>query len=1405
MTQPDRLKYLYENSLCFGCYKPTSPRHRGNTCTEKRVCSVCNERHPTGLHKSDERTSTLSTMPEVDEMVSMCVLPVRIAHIENPEVEVVVYAVLDHCSKGTFVREDVAAGIQAPILRPANLSVRAMIGEKTDPSSVIAGLTVRGTERHLQNYPASKILQLPIAYTYPEIPIEESEIATPSKLKPWKHLESIVEKIEDYDPSIPVGLMIGGNCARAHDPLETIPGVEEGPFAFRSQLGWCVVGALSKKHVGNGRDSVTSFRTIPIDLSTNTKTQHHLAVETEVKDNSIKDMLSKLYESETLDPADEEKSLSQEDRKFLSIVTSGTRLDEDNHYEVPLPFRGKEGTLPNNREYIKRRTLTLKQRFQRDKHFKDEYTKFMKDLTDQGYAQRCREPGGHAEESAWYLPHHSVHNPKKPDKFRVVLDCGAGYQGRNLNAELLQGPDMTNSLVGVFQRFRKEEVAFTADVKAMFYQVRIPKDQRRFVRFLWWPDGDTSKELCDYEMCVHPFGAVSSPGCANFALRQTAADNKERFGSAAHETITQDFYVDDCAKSEPSSQVALNTARDTEQCCQAGGFNLTKFISNSPEVNNGFASEKRLNPFEEESATKVRVLGMPWNVEDDTLDVGIKLVDNKPLTRRGMLSYLYTHWELSGVTCPFMMEGKKIMQEAAAVDKVGWDEPVSEVLVERWRKWKDGLVHLENLTVARCFKPPGFGPVRKSQLHVFSDASEYGYGACSYLRQVNIQGNIHVSFVMAKSRVTPLKPSTIPRLELTAATVASQLGTMLLKELKIPDLAMRYWVDSKIVLGYILNETRRFRVFVGNRVQKIRTQTNPADWAYTDTKNNPADDISRGLSWRDTAKIKRYMEGPAMLREKEETWEESREPEVQADDEEVRQVKVYKTSVKESWVLPQLESHCSKWSKYRRTAGWVRRFLHNFLVKWKPEKGLQFRKGDLSVVEVQDAELAVLRVVQAEWFQVEIDQLQKGVALKKGGVTDLDPFLDEKGVLRVGGRLRREMVVSVGEKFPIILPKKSQTSRLIVEWCHQKVEHAGRTSTHNEVRSRGYWVSSNLVKKVVFESVRRRAMKGKYGEQKMADLPIERLEVDAPFTYCGVDIFGPFLVKEGRKELKRYGALFTCFASRAVHIETTCTLETDSFLLALRRFIARRGPVRSIRSDNGTNFVGADNELTRAFKEMDHERLGAALGEMGCDWMITWKRNPPTASHMGGVWERQIRSVRDILQSLLKTNGHLLNDESLRTLLLEAEAIVNSRPLTVDSLSDPTCLPLSPAQVLTMKSKVVLPPPGVFEEADLYCRKRWRRVQHLANEFWQRWRKEYLASLQARQKWGKVRRNFCVNDIVLLKDDSATRNHWPMGRVEKVAADDGGLVRSVQLRVAYSKDLVSRPISKIVLLVEASI
>jgi hypothetical protein len=319
----------------------------------------------------------------------------------------------------------------------------------------------------------------------------------------------------------------------------------------------------------------------------------------------------------------------------------------------------------------------------------------------------------------------------------------------------------------------------------------------------------------------------------------------------------------------------------------------------------------------------------------------------------------------------------------------------------------------------------------------------------------------------------------------------------------------------------------------------------------------------------------------------------------------------------------------------------------------------------------------------------------------------------------------------------------------------------------------------------------------------MADLPDERVTAEEPpFTHCGVDMFGPFIIKEGRKEYKRYGAIFTCFSCRAVHLEATNTMDTDSFILALRRFIGRRGPVRSIRSDNGGNFVGAEAELKKALQEMDHKKIAAYLLKQSCDW-IEWEKNPPVASHMGGVWERQIRTVRSVLSSILKTHAGRLDDESLRTLFVEVEAIVNSRPLTVESLTDENSDPLTPNHLLTMKSKVVFPPPGVFQRADMYCRKRWRSVQFMANEFWGRWSRQYLQASQERQKWNGVRRNMQVDDIVLLIEDDVTRSKWPMGRVIKVHPSDDELVRKVDVKVAGSKTPLTRPVTKLVLLVEA--
>ena len=227
----------------------------------------------------------------------------------------------------------------------------------------------------------------------------------------------------------------------------------------------------------------------------------------------------------------------------------------------------------------------------------------------------------------------------------------------------------------------------------------------------------------------------------------------------------------------------------------------------------------------------------------------------------------------------------------------------------------------------------------------------------------------------------------------------------------------------------------------------------------------------------------------------------------------------------------------------------------------------------------------------------------------------------------------------------------------------------------------------------------------------MSDLPSDRMQEAPPFTYFAVDYFGPFYIKEKRKEVKQYGSLSTCHASRAVHIEVADSLDTDSFIMALRCCISLRGNIHKLHSDWGTNFVGAERELRDAGKEMNHEKIKDFLQNNGADYMLfKCKRNPPVSSHMGGVWERQTHSVRQILSSLMRTRGLSLSGEAFRSFMVQVAAVLNSRPLTANNLSNPDDPPpLCPSQLITLKSKVILPPPGQLLPEDICLQRQWRR------------------------------------------------------------------------------------------------
>ena len=467
----------------------------------------------------------------------------------------------------------------------------------------------------------------------------------------------------------------------------------------------------------------------------------------------------------------------------MNITTGGIHKADNGHYEVPLPLCDENVRLPCNRKLAEVRLKQLKRRLEIDRKYKEDFVTFMEKMLKNGQAEKAPKQ----YERAWYIPHHGVYHPRKPEKLRVVFDCSAEFQGHSLNRHLLQGPDLTNSLIGVLCRFRKEPVAFACDIEGMFHQVHINEEHRDLLRFLWWDQGDITKEPNEYRMTVHLFGATLSPGCANLALPTAADDGKDDLGVEAASFIKENFYVDDGLKSVPTVPEAIKLIKNGTEMCMRGGFRLHKFTSNSKEVVESIpeallAKEIKDIDLNCDLLPPEHVLGVEWNIENDAFKFRIPLKD-KPLMRRGILSTVSSVYDPLGFAAPFLLQGKRILQ-LLCKENLGWDDAIPDELRMQWETWRNELPLLEMIEAPRCFKLKGMKNPKKIELHHFSDASTKGYGQCSYLRLLDKRDEVSCSLVMGKARVTPLKPITIPRLVLTAAVVSVKVSDMLSRKVR---------------------------------------------------------------------------------------------------------------------------------------------------------------------------------------------------------------------------------------------------------------------------------------------------------------------------------------------------------------------------------------------------------------------------------------------------------------------------------------------------------------------------------------------------------------------------------------------------------------------------------------------
>ena len=442
-----------------------------------------------------------------------------------------------------------------------------------------------------------------------------------------------------------------------------------------------------------------------------------------------------------------------------------------------------------------------------------------------------------------------------------------------------------------------------------------------------------------------------------------------------------------------------------------------------------------------------------------------------------------------------------------------------------------------------------------------------------------------------------------------------------------------------------------------------------------------------------------------------------------------KEPRVFSTDTDTGWNLGQLFERFSNWQRLKKFVALMLRCRRGLRrAAYRSKSGLTDLDEattiePITVEEMKKAEKEILMHVQKESFKEEITTLKfasakaelegttkprKSQVKKSSKIFKLDPQLTD-GLLRVGGRLEKAPL-QLDAKHPIILPASHHVVRLIIEFYHHASGHSGTEHVLSMIRER-FWIikARAAVKRSLNYCFNCRKQQAPVGEQKMANLPQGRVTPDKPpFSYVGVGCFGPFLVRRGRSQAKRYDVIFTCLTVRAIHIEVAHSLDTDSFVNSLRRFIARRGQPEQMRSDNGGNFVRGEKELRNAVDGWNHKVIAELLLQRNIQWIF----NPPAGSHHGGVWERCIRTIRKVMNALLKEQ--VLTDEGLATLMCEVESIVNGRPLTKVS-DDPRDLEaLTPSHLLLLRSGATLPP-GTFKREDLYSRRRWRQVQYLSD------------------------------------------------------------------------------------------
>ncbi|XP_050315538.1 uncharacterized protein LOC126750080 [Anthonomus grandis grandis] len=1020
-------------------YENHSSAHNVKDCTTSQGCNSCGNRHNTLLHFAKTHSTQVNPSP-AEEVQNMGVtnlvdhIPVGTTLVESTaSIPILPTAIVElKDSKGIFlpVRALIDSGAAACFISNECLLRLGLSYQKYQIDISGIGNTARTTSKGITECIIKPHFSPEPKFSMKVLVLPEICSQLPHRMVNTEHIKNL-DTFELADAQFwrpgRIDLLIGAEMfpfiVKSCKPMDSI----DHPLFLETVFGWVIMG--------NGKPLENSSNSSRLCLTANCLTLE-----------SLDEHLKRLWELDNI-PL---KKIESPEATFCEEFYSNTyaRDPASNKYVVALPFRIKDHIFGESRHLALRRLYSLENRIYKDSSLLQGYKCFMQEYLDSGYMSLIS--SNQHNSNTYYIPHHCVIKEESVStKLRVVFDASMkSSAGISLNDTLYAGPKLHSDIATVLLHFRLNKFCLIADIRKMFLQILVRKGDRRFQRILWRFNREDFVQ--EYELNTVVFGVTSSPYLANRTIQQLAMDEKESFPIAS-EILLKNIFVDDILSGCQTLDMAIKIKGELTNLLKRGGFDLRKWASNCPDILSGTPIEHQQPiSFDTEEPSCLKVLGLQWQPSLDNFVYQIRETSGDVCTKRSILSSLARIFDPLSMISPLTMYAKILIQDLWKLG-MDWNENSPPDITRRWKRFQSELGLLSSIKIPRHI------PVieAESEVHALCDASEKGYAGVIYFR-VLVEEECQVFFVIGKSKVAPLKKITLPRLELCAAVLLSNLLEFVIGALgdKLLISNIYAWSDSKVTLSWIKSSAHRWHTFVSNRVSHIQERVSPEKWRYVPTGENPADCASRGLCPADLTGYSAWFNGPLFLRLSSEHWPINNHFTVNNAEEYLQEEKrVVLTSLK----LLERDGLLYKYSslqKILRVLGYCYRWVKTFRRTKNKEPHVigKFCENDL-----QEALMCLVKQVQEEVFSEVISNLRKGNPISKG-LRQLNPFLDEHGFLRVGGRLTNS-TLSYDKKFPLLLPQRHRLTELLIVDIHEKHLHPGLRTLHSFIVQQ-FWILS---------------------------------------------------------------------------------------------------------------------------------------------------------------------------------------------------------------------------------------------------------------------------------------------------------------------------------------------------------